>query len=178
MIAISQTVEVIPNATYDLTIHALMRSDAPREERNQGAYEMHWGVDYRGEGSYANVEQWLPMPLTEQLRLGSNGPDLDNTPLFYQRITGTVPTTHTNKITLFIRGVQKYPTETEVNFNIDDVSLFGPSPAFYAYQSQITTTLTGTVTITPTATATVTATATTTATATATVTPVATPSEE
>jgi hypothetical protein len=89
---------------------------------------MHWGVDFYGEGNYDNVEVWHLMPLTEQYRLGSTGEFPEDVPLFYEVITGTVFTTDTNKITLFIRGLKKFPTGTEVNFDLDDVSLVGPSP--------------------------------------------------
>jgi hypothetical protein len=45
--------------------------------------------------------------------------------LFYQTSTGTVQTGGSNRITLFIRGLKKFPTGAEVNFDVDDVSLVG-----------------------------------------------------
>ena len=128
VMAIYQTVEVIPNANYNLTIHALMRSDAPKEDRNQGEYTMDWGIDYSGEGKYYKVTQWVNMPVVEQLRLGGLGPQNDALPLFFERFTSTVHTGSSNKITLFIRAVKLQPTGTEVNYNVDDVSLIGPYP--------------------------------------------------
>jgi hypothetical protein len=128
VIAVHQTVAVNPNSQYDLTIYAIMRSQAPPEDRNKSEFEMHWGVDYFGEGSYNNVKEWHLMPLKEQFRLGSTGEFPDDVPLTYEVITGTVFTTNTNKITLFIRGLKKFPTGTEVNFDLDDVSLVGPPP--------------------------------------------------
>jgi hypothetical protein len=129
VIAIFQTVEVVPNSEYDLTIHALMRTDAPEAERNNNEYEMNWGIDPTGSGDYDNVQEWVLMPLTEQLRIGSNGEFPEDVPLFYEVISGTVVTSGTNSITLFIRGVKKFPTGTEVNFDVDNVSLIGPDPA-------------------------------------------------
>jgi hypothetical protein len=126
VMAIYQTVDVVPNTHYMLTIHALMRSDAPHPLRNQGEYAMHWGIDYRGRGEYHFVQDWVLMPLTEQIRVGSSGPQDDNTHLFYQLITGTIFTGDTSRLTLWIRGVKIKPTGTELNFNIDDVSLIGP----------------------------------------------------
>jgi len=129
VVAIYQTVEVAPNSEYELTIHAIMRSDAAEVNRNQFEFEMNWGVDKYGEGNYNNVDEWVYMPLTEQLRIGSNGEFPDDKPLFYERITDTITTgPDTNRITLFIRGLKKCPTGTEVNFNIDDVTLAGPPP--------------------------------------------------
>ncbi len=128
VMAIYQTVNVVPNSAYSLTVHALMRSDAPEADRNQGEYSMAWGVDYTGEGKYYKVEEWVEMPLEEQRRLGSGGPPNDNDGLFYERITGTVLTRDSGQLSLFIRGVKIEPTGTEVNFNVDDVSLIGPYP--------------------------------------------------
>jgi hypothetical protein len=128
VIAIYQTVDVVPNSAYSLTIHALMRTDAPEADRNQGEYSMAWGIDYSGEGKYYKVGDWVTMPLEEQLRLGSGGPPNDNAGLFYELITGTVLTHDSSELTLFIRGVKVEPTGTEVNFNVDDVSLIGPYP--------------------------------------------------
>ncbi len=128
IIAVHQTVDVVPDAKYDLTIHALMRSQAPAGDRNKYEVEMHWGIDLLGEGNYDNVTVWHPMPLTEQFRLGSTGKFPEDVPLFYEIITGTVYTTDTNRITLFIRGLKKFSTGTEVNFDIDNVALVGPPP--------------------------------------------------
>ncbi len=155
IIAIYQTVEVVPNANYNLTIHALMRSDAPPELRNQGEYAMQWGIDYQGRGKHYNVQTWYTMPLTEQLRIGSGGPPADAQHLFYQRVTRTIFTTDTNKITLFIRGVKIEPTGTELDFNVDDVSLIGPyfpPPPVPVEQITPTATISVPTTVTPTAT--------------------------
>ena len=129
VIAIHQTVNVVPNAAYSLTINAIMRSQAPAIDRNKNEVEMHWGVDYSGQGDYNNVTTWNLMPLTEQFRLGSTGDYPEDIPLFYETITGTIRTTNTNRITLFIRGLKKFPTGTEVNFDVDDVSLVGSAGA-------------------------------------------------
>ena len=123
---IYQTVDVIPNMDYLLTIHALMRSDGHLAERNQGAYAMQWGIDTQGRGKDYLVENWVQMPLDEQQRLGSNGPQDDNTHLYFQAVTHTIRTGNSNKLTLFIRGIKIEPTGTELNFNIDTVSLLGP----------------------------------------------------
>jgi hypothetical protein len=90
---------------------------------------MDWGVDYTGQGKYHLVQTWVPMTVTEQLRIGSNTVSGDEPGhLFFELITGTIYTANSNKITLFIRGVKHEPTGTEVNFNVDDVSLLGPYP--------------------------------------------------
>lgn len=128
VIAIHQTVNVRPNSTYDLTINAIMRSQVQPGDRNKNEFEMNWGVDFSGTGDYDNVQEWVLMPLEEQFRLGSTGEFPDDKPLFYETITGTITTGDSSKITLFIRGLKKFPTGAEVNFDVDDVSLIGPPP--------------------------------------------------
>lgn len=123
VMAISQTTTVAPNTTYNLTLGAIMRSQAPAQDRNNNEFEMHWGVDFSGQGNYQNVQTWNLMDLTEQFRPGSTGEYPDDKPLFYETITGTVQTGNSERITLFIRGLKKFPTGTEVNFDVDDVSL-------------------------------------------------------
>lgn len=129
VIGIYQTVDVVPNTLYNLTFFAMMRTDAPIELRNKGQYGMDWGIDYTGQGKYHFVQQWQPITLTEQLRIGSNTVSVDEPArLFFEPITGTILTGNSRKLTLFIRGVKREPTGTEVNFNIDDVTLLGPYP--------------------------------------------------
>ncbi len=156
VMAIYQTVEVIPHMDYVLTLHALMRSDGHISERNEGFYAMHWGIDGQGRGKYYFVDNWVEMEVDEQQRLGSSGPQDDNTHLYFQRFVYTINTGNSNKLTLFIRGMKVEPTGTELNMNIDDVSLLGPyvpptptftpSPTFTRYP---TATATPTPTETP-----------------------------
>ncbi|MFC1975907.1 hypothetical protein ACFLXQ_05875 [Chloroflexota bacterium] len=141
VIAIHQTVGVQANNQYNLTLYAIMRSQAPTIDRNKNEFEMHWGVDYTGEGNYDNVQTWHLMPLEEQFRLGSTGEFPEDVPLHYEMITGTIHTTNTNKVTLFIRGLKKFPTGTEVNFDVDNVSLLGPPPGAPAPEPTPTPTL-------------------------------------
>ncbi len=131
IIAIYQTIEnLVPNATYDLTLYAMMRSDARIEFRNNNDYEMSWGIDQLGQESISSIDTWHVMPLTEQSHLGSANPNEDDDePLFYEMITGTIITTDTDTVTLYIRGVKRYPFETEILFDVDNVSLVGPRPS-------------------------------------------------
>ena len=127
IIAVYQTVDVVPNAVYSLTIHALMRSDAPLEERNQGHFLMQWGIDYRATGKHNNVMEWVTMPLNEQPRLGSyNPPSHDAAYLTFQQVFTAVHTMNSSRLTLFIRGIKVTPSANEVNYNVDDVSMVGP----------------------------------------------------
>lgn len=128
VVAIYQTVPVMPNATYVLTFYALMRSQAQAADRNIFEHEMAWGVDFAGGGEYQAVETWNTLSLNEQFRLGSTGQYPEDIPLQYQLITGTIQTGDSNQITLYIRGLKKFSTGTEVNFDVDEVALVGPAP--------------------------------------------------
>lgn len=136
VIAIHQTVEVVPNSTYSLSLFAQMRSEANFDLFNTGEYHMDWGIDYSGQGDYEAVVDWFPMNLTEQPRRGSNNPipgtfaNYEESKLDFEGIRGLVSTGSRKFITLFIRGVKKNATGIELNFNVDKVELFGPSP-FY-----------------------------------------------
>lgn len=133
VIAIYQTVDVRPQSVYTLTFQAIMRSTAAMEDRNKGDYTLDWGIDFNGRGDHNAVElqgNWVNVPyLDEQVFVGSNStrPD-DAAQLRFQRIKATVHTGESSRITLFIRGVKRFPVGTEVNYNIDDVSLVGPPP--------------------------------------------------
>lgn len=128
VIAIHQTVDVAPDSTYNLEFFAIMRSQVQEADRNKDEFEMHWGVDYSGQGDYENVAEWYYIPLEEQYRLGSTGDYPEDKPLFYEVVTGTVETEDSASLTLFIRGIKKFATGAEVNFDVDDVSLVGPAP--------------------------------------------------
>jgi hypothetical protein len=129
VMTIHQTVDVVPDTEYYLRLYAILRTDADPELRNQYEIEMHWGIDPYGEGRYDNVETWVPMNLTEQNRLGSTAEYPNDLPLVYEKITGTVTISDSTQITLFIRGLKKFPNNVEVNMNIDDVELIGPDPS-------------------------------------------------
>jgi hypothetical protein len=125
---IYQTVTVVPNSEYDLTMYVMMRSESQPNFRTNNDFEMSWGIDFSGGGNYDNVDEWVEMPLTEQFRLGSTGPDDDDETLFYEMITGTVRTQDRDTLTLFIRGLKRWPSDTEILFDVDDVTLIGPRP--------------------------------------------------
>lgn len=133
IVAVYQTTTVVPNSTYELSFQALMRSDAPTELLNTDEYEMYWGVDYSGRGDYDNVADWVPIPLEEQPRTGSNRYRQEQNTyktLKFELARGRVFVTNQNQISLFIRGIKRNATGIEVNFNVDNVALVGPSPEY------------------------------------------------
>lgn len=135
VMAIYQTVDVVPNSQYFLEMYVMLRSDADAELRNQDDRQMHWGIDPYGEGNYDNVQEWVLMDLKEQDRLGSTA-YAGAWPLEFERVTGTITTTASSRITLFIRGLKKFPDNVEINMNIDNVRLVGPANAAPAAASK------------------------------------------
>ncbi|MDM8527417.1 hypothetical protein QUF58_04325 [Anaerolineales bacterium HSG24] len=132
-IGIHQTIEVLPNSTYNLSFYTLMRSDLPREEFNKGRYNLYWGIDYSGQKQATSVKAWYRVPLNEQPRIGSNR---HGTGTYYQRrlqfqkVQGSISSGNSDKLTLFILGTKNDVSGPEINFNIDDVELFGPNPNY------------------------------------------------
>ncbi len=129
VMAIYQTVDVEPNSEYLLEMYVVFRSNADPELRNSFNRQMHWGIDPSGQGDYNNVTEWVYMDVTEQNRLGSTAPFPETKLLEFERITATVTTANSPRLTLFIRGIKKYADNVEVNMNIDNVRLIGPADA-------------------------------------------------
>ena len=132
-IGIHQTIEVLPNSTYNLSFYALMRSDLSWEEFNKGLYNLYWGIDYSGQKQATNVKAWYRVPLNEQPRIGSNRHGAGTyyqRRLQFQRVYGSISSGNSDKLTLFILGTKNDVNGPEVNFNIDDVALFGPNPNY------------------------------------------------
>lgn len=115
---IFQTVSVSPGKAYQLSLKGLVRSDEGNSEDSSFGYIMELGLDHSGGTDWQAVETWIELPFEEQPRLGpANGVAFE---------LGSFETTITpsgDKLTLFIRGVKKWPGEREGNFDVDAVSL-------------------------------------------------------
>lgn len=142
-VGILQTVNVVPGASYVLTLHGLIRSDEGSPAVSHGGYKMQYGIDFTGgiDWKSSNIE-WVELPWNDQPRqdpTGQNVYEMDSA-------TATVTAT-TGKLTLFIRGQKKWPDGLEGNYDIDGVSLVGA-------QQSVTPTLTPRPTVPVTTTAT------------------------
>ncbi|MDM8519060.1 hypothetical protein QUF64_03370 [Anaerolineales bacterium HSG6] len=131
--AIYQTVPVLPQSNYLLTVHAIMRTKLFHELRNQGDFALDVGIDYSGRGDYNAVEfqgGWINIDLPEQSYHGSQTEHQDDQmPLQFTNFKTIINSGESRQITLFIRGAKRPPDHIEVNFNIDEVSLIGPDPS-------------------------------------------------
>jgi hypothetical protein len=121
-VGIYQSVSVVPNAAYILTLHGLVRSDEGSVEASNYGYRMQYGIDYTGGTNWeATNIQWIELPWDEQPREDPTGQNV------YQINTYTATIkTEANKLTLFIRGLKKWSDEKEGNYDVDGVSLVGP----------------------------------------------------
>lgn len=117
---IYQTVEVVARAVYELSLQGLIRSDAGSNEESGYNYVMQYGLDHNGSDRWQAVTQWIDMPFPEYPRQDLTG---GNEYEFETFTTYLIPSS--NRLTLFIRGLKKWPDPHEVNFDIDQVSLRG-----------------------------------------------------
>jgi hypothetical protein len=114
-VGIFQTVGVIPGKPYQLSMHGLVRANSPAD---QYGHRLYVGVDHAGTSDWQAVENWVELPWDQQ-------------PLVADAFTinsfSTVITPTGKSLTLFIRGHSKWPRNSEANFNLDNVSLWGVS---------------------------------------------------
>ncbi len=121
-VGIYQTVSVVPNADYALTLHGLVRSDEGSVEASNYGYRMQYGIDYTGGTNWESTNiQWIELPWDEQPREDLTGQNVYHIDTY----TATIKT-ETDKLTLFIRGLKKWSDENEGNYDVDGVSLVGP----------------------------------------------------
>ncbi|MFQ5611436.1 MAG: hypothetical protein ACE5H9_04810 [Anaerolineae bacterium] len=117
---IFQTVEVVAGAEYELTLHGLVRSDEGSAEASNWGYRLQYGLDFNGGSDWTQVTEWIELPFDDHPRTDPNASNVYNYGAFTARI---VPTGQ--KLTLFIRAWQKFPTGFEGNYDVDAVSLVG-----------------------------------------------------
>jgi hypothetical protein len=121
-VGIFQTVNVVPNADYVLTLHGLVRSDSGSPEASNFGFRMQYGIDYTGGADWQSAAiKWIELPWDDQPRTDPKGENQYR----MESQTATIRS-QTNKLTLFIRGLKKWPDAVEGNYDVDGVSLVGP----------------------------------------------------
>lgn len=121
-VGIFQTVSVVTNAEYELTLHGLVRSDEGSPEASNYGYRMQYGIDFNGGTNWESEDiQWVELMWDDQPREDLMGDNEYRMEAYSTRIKA-----QTDKLTLFIRGWKKWPDFKEGNFDIDGVSLVGP----------------------------------------------------
>lgn len=118
---IFQTVTVVPNTEYVLTLHGLVRSDEGSPEASNFGYRMQYGIDFKGGTDWQSGDiQWVELPWDDQPR-----EDLTGQNVYRMETYSATIKAQTNKLTLFIRGWKKWADQKEGNYDIDGVSLVG-----------------------------------------------------
>jgi len=112
-VGIYQSVNVVPDKAYELTLRGLVRANTPPE---QYGHRLYWGVDDDGSTDWQAVENWVELPWDQQPRVAKAFTVNDYT-------TVITPTGRT--LTLFVRGHSKWQRQSEANFNLDGLSLKG-----------------------------------------------------
>jgi hypothetical protein len=120
-VGIYQTVFTVPGASYELTVHGVVRSNEGSVQASSHGYRLQWGVDYNGGNDWQAVDEWTDVGWDEQ-PLDAESYTLGS---YSTALKATSAST-----TLFIRGWKKWPTRgSYVKFAVDDVSLRGASGA-------------------------------------------------
>ncbi len=116
---IYQTVSgLVPGATYQLSMHGMLRAREDDPDRDNFSYRAQWGYDANGGTDWRAVTNWTELPWNKVYpRLSPRG-SMDS-----YTTTFVAPS---SQITLFIRSWKKWGTAyRELDFNIDAVSLTG-----------------------------------------------------
>ncbi len=121
---IYQTVDVVPNARYELTIHGLVRSDEGSGEASGFGYVLQYGIDFNGGTDWTVVPKWVDLPFPEHPR---EDPEATNVYNYGTFTTEVIPTGR--KLTLYIRAWKKFAGPDEGNYDVDALSLRGAPPA-------------------------------------------------
>jgi len=118
-VGIYQTVSMVPGASYELTMHGVIRSNEGNAQASSYGYRLQWGVDYNGGNDWQAVDEWTDVSWDEQ--------PLDAESYTLESYTTTFKATSAST-TLFVRGWKKWPTRgSHVKFTVDDISLIGAS---------------------------------------------------
>ncbi|MFL7810319.1 MAG: hypothetical protein AB8I80_16895 [Anaerolineae bacterium] len=114
---IYQTMDVMAGETYTLAIHGLIRSSDAGDSNRPYGHRIEWGIDYQGGQNWQAVGEWFDT--------GWNDIPLDKQDPTMNYISLPV-LAESDKLTLFIRGWTKWPTQSIADFYVDGVFLKGP----------------------------------------------------
>ncbi len=116
---IFQTVHVVPGATYDMSLKGMIRADD--HGGDPWRYRVYVGFDYSGGSNWQAVTDWRELPWDTYYPRTDPGS-------FSSYGTRVTPIGHS--LTVFVRTERRWGTwYEETDFNLDAISLFGPSHA-------------------------------------------------
>ena len=114
---IYQTVNVIPDGTYRLSLHGQIRTGLGDVQASQYGYVMQLGIDYNGGQDWTRVDNWIDLPWDEQR---FDAMEL----VFYGYDAAVEPPGR--QMTLFVRTWNKWADPGPVEYTVDEISLTGP----------------------------------------------------
>ena len=117
---IHQQIDVVPGQVYSLTLHGQVRSGVGDVNQSSFGYRMQYAVSDPALRNWQNVPEadWIELPWDEQ-------PINASVTKFYSYTTTIQPASA--KITLFARGWNKWPDQSEAQYTFDSFSLVGPT---------------------------------------------------
>ncbi len=121
-IGLYQTVSVVPQQPYKLTIKGLIRSMEGAAQTSNYGYGLQYAIDYEGDGV------WEVLKPNEWQTISWNEQPFQQTSAYKFDTVEVVITPKRDKLTMFIRGWKKWVDQSKVTFNLDELSLVGPSP--------------------------------------------------
>jgi hypothetical protein len=114
---IFQTVRVVPGASYELSLKGMIRADD--RGGDPWRYRVYVGFDYHGGSNWQAVSDWRELPWDTYYTRTNPGS-------FSSYSTRVTPSGH--NLTVFVRTERRWGTwYEETDFNLDAISLFGPS---------------------------------------------------
>jgi hypothetical protein len=118
---IYQTVAVVPGATYELTLHGMLRALEDDPDRENYGYRVQYGIDYQGSTSWELVSDWVEVPWDRVYPRLAPGA-LES---YSANVVASGP-----QLTLYVRVWYKWGTANrELDVNLDGLSLKGALPA-------------------------------------------------
>lgn len=116
---IYQTFNVVPGEPYILTLHGQIRTSFGDVQASNYGYRLQYAVDWLGgtNSQAISPEAWLDLPWGEQL--------LDSADVQFSQYSAQI-TPSSERLTLFIRAVYKWPTPGEAQYTLDSISFNGP----------------------------------------------------
>lgn len=121
---IYQTIQVVPEQQYRLTIKGLIRSSEGAIEASDYGYRLQYAIDYKGGTAWELVsnDAWQELPWDEQPLAKA-----EDSQYRVETYNATI-TAESDQLTLFIRGWKKWINDGSGIFNLDEISLVGPVP--------------------------------------------------
>ena len=136
---IYQTIHVVPDQQYRLTLKGLIRSTEGDISLSNYGYRLQYAVDYQGGTAWELLsdDAWQELPWDEQPLTEPVGG------IYRIETFNTTLTSQGENLTLFIRGWKKWIDKGSGVYDLDDISLVGPIPdAFEPPVTQKTVALT------------------------------------